>query len=116
MTWPFPLGKVFPGVNHATASVPLTQNITPVHASDSTPVRYFNGLFIQADLNNGDIIYVCSNASAPDLTNYTNVLGEIVAGGSFPRAKEWANNRDISTLYIGAKNATDFVIVIIDQF
>jgi len=117
--FPACLGKVFPGAVFATASVPLTQNIRPVkidHAGNTVADVNFNGIFIQAHSDNNGLIYVCSNASPPDLVLYTNVLGEVAPGVWYPRSKEWANNRDISKLFIGAANATDFAIVVIDQF
>jgi hypothetical protein len=120
MGFPYPMGKVFPGASYATVSVPLTQNIIPTKTNgvDGTevPDYQFNGVWIQANPDNTGYIYVCSNASAPDTTNYTNVLGFLSAGQWFPRVKEWANNRDISKLYVGAANATDFAIVVIDAF
>ena len=114
MHYPFPMGKISPGSAFASASVPLTQNIMPVNQDGVTPDFNFNGIWIQADMNNSDTIYICSNASAPDLVNFSNVLGELQAGAWYPRTKEWAQNRQINTLFIGAKNAVDFVICSID--
>jgi hypothetical protein len=113
--FPWPLGKVYPGASYATVSAPLTQNIQPVNI-DLTPDNQFNGIFIQANPNNAGNIYVCSSAANPDETAYTNVLGILSPGAWYPRGKEWANNRDITGLFIGADNATDFAIVSIDQF
>jgi len=114
--YPWALGKVLPGAAYATASVPLTQNIQPVNA-DGTPDKMFNGIYIQASpKNTGICMYVCSNASPPDEVNFTNVLAFLPPGTSYPRSKDWANNRDITALYIGADNATDFVIVSVDSF
>lgn len=116
MTFPYPLGKVYPGANFAIQSVPLTQNITPVAVDNATPERNFNGIWIQASKDNTDVIYVCSTDDAPDLVNKTNILAELSAGDWYPRSKEWANNRRIDVLYIGALNALDHAIVSIDQF
>lgn len=120
--WPMALGKVFPGAAFATACVPLTQNIQPCDNDGVTPDNQFNGAFIQANPGagannpNAGNIYVCTTAAAPDLVNFTNVLAVLTPGAWYPRGKEWANNRDISKLFIGADNATDFAIVSIDQF
>jgi hypothetical protein len=113
--YPFPLGKILPGATFATASVPLTQNIQPVDVA-GLPDNNWNGIFIQAHVLNVGPIYICSNAAGPDLVNYTNILGEVLPGGSFPRGKEWANNRDISKIFVGAGNATDFAIACLDGF
>jgi hypothetical protein len=113
--YPLSLGKVFPGASFASQSAPLTQNIQPVKM-DGSKDNNFSGVFIQAHTENSGNIYICSNSAAPDLVAYTNVLAEVMAGGTYPRGKEWANNRDISKLFIGAGNATDFAIVSIDAF
>ena len=115
MTWPYPLGKVYPGAAFSTASVPLTQNIQPANA-DLSPDNRFNAIWMQASPGNSGYIYICSTAAAPDKVAYSNVLGVMPAGQWFPRTKEWANNRALNTLFIGADNATDFAIVSIDQF
>lgn len=116
MGFPYPLGKVYPAASFATLCVALTQNVVPVNNDGTTPDYQFNGIFIQADPDNEDTIYVCSTADAPDATAFTNVLAKLSPGAWFPRTKEWANNRDIRRLFIGAKNATDSAIVTIDQF
>lgn len=113
---PAALGKVFPAASYATLSVPLTQNIVPCKADGTTPDNQFNGIWIQAANANSGTIYVCNTAAAPDTSAYTNIIGELTAGQWFPRTKEWANNRDISKLFIGAENATDFAIVSLDAF
>ncbi len=119
MTFPYPLGKVFPGASFATISVPLTQNIQPTkkdNLGNEVPDNQFNGIFIRASNLNSGNMYVCNTAAAPDLTAYSNVIDELPPGAAFPRGKEWANNRDITALFIGATNATDFTIPALDQF
>jgi len=126
MNFPYSLGKILPGSTYASASVPLTQNTRPVRFDPTTeanvPETMFNGIYIQAfggtgnSDGNSKAIFVCNSAAAPDTTNYTNVVGVLMPGDQFPRFKEWANNRDLSKLYIGAQNATDFALVVIDQF
>lgn len=112
---PFALGKLMPGATYATVSIPLVTNYQPVN-QDGTADNQWNNINLQADLNNSGTIYICNSAAAPDTTAYTNVIGELTAGAWFPRNKEWANNRDISKIFIGATNATDFVIGSIDAF
>jgi len=115
-SYPFSLGKIIPGATFASACVPLTQNVLPVQNDGVTPDTQFNSIVIQAHGTNTGIVYVCTSAAAPDLTNYTNVIGELTAGQTYPRSKEWANNRNISSIYIGAVNAADFVIASVDAF
>lgn len=120
MPFPFSLGKVFPGAAFAAASAPLTQNSTPTEHGRA--VRMFNGIFIYSwpgnatTPSNGAPLYICNTAAAPDLVNFTNVIAVLQPGDTFPRSKEWALNRDIGTLFIGAENATDFALVSIDSF
>ena len=122
MVFPYSLGAIRPGATFASASASLVQNIVPVNNDNVTPDYQFNGIFIQAFPGTGSVagnlkpIYVCNSAAAPDLTNFTNVIGILQPGDIWPRAKEWANNRSIRNLYIGAENATDFALVTIDQF
>ena len=116
MQFPYSLGKVYPGASFATVSAALTQNIVPVNNDGVTRDRMFNGIAIQAHPDNGDDLYICNSASAPDTTNYTNILAVLSPGAWYGRGKEWANNRNISTLFVGAKNQNDFAIVSIDQF
>ena len=123
MGFPFPLGKIIPGATFAAASAPLTQNYTPTDDAGN-PIRMFNGVFITAwagnaagtVASNSGPIYICSNALAPDLILFSNVIAVLYPGDSFPRSKEWSGNRDIGTLYIGAENGADFAIASIDQF
>ncbi len=116
MSFPYSLGRIIPGAAFAGASVPLTQNVQPVNNDGVSPDVMFNSIWIQAHVGNTGTIYICGTAAAPDLVNFTNVLGELTAGQWYPRTKEWANNRSIAGLFIGAENATDFAIVSIDQF
>lgn len=115
MTWPYALGAIIPGATFATASVPLTQNVTPVDVH-GVPETRFNGIWIQASPDNNGVLYICKDANPPDKVAYSNVLGWLQPGLWYPRDKEWANNRDINTLFVGADNATDFGIAVIDQF
>jgi hypothetical protein len=101
--YPWPLGKIVPGATFSTIALPITTNIQPVNA-DGTPDNMFNYIGIQADLSNALNIYICTSAT-PDLTNYTNVVGELSAGTWWSRGKEWANNRDISQIFIAAQNS-----------
>lgn len=122
MPLPYSLGKVFPGAAFATLSVPLTQNIIPVEQDNITLVRMVNGIFIVAFQGTGAVagntfpIYICNTADPPDLVAFTNVVAILPPGYTFPRSKDWSQNRDLSTLYIGAENATDFALVSIDSF
>jgi hypothetical protein len=120
--FPWSLGAIRPGATFASASAPLTKNTLPVMNDGVSHDKNFNGVFITAfggtlglAANIGSI-FVCTSAAAPDTTNWTNVVAVLAPGQSWPRNKEWANNRDISVLYIGAENATDFALVSIDQF
>ena len=119
--YPYSLGKIQPGGTFATACVPLTQNIQPVN-NDGTKDHIFNGIFIQAfggtslQPANTGVIFVCNSAAAPDLVNFTNIIAVLQAGDQFPRSKEWANNRDINKLFIGAENGVDFALVSVDAF
>ncbi len=110
---PFPLGRVLPGAAFATASAPLTQNITPVEQDGVTPRRRFNLIEIRAFINNSgpNGIYICSNANPPDEVNYLNVVDVLQAGEAFPRGTGMITVEDIGNLFIGADNATDFAIV-----
>lgn len=118
MHYPYPLGKITPG--GTTASVPLTQNIQPVkknHEGQMVPDNQWNYISIQADPDNtGNYIFLCSDANAPDTLNYTNVIAKLYPGVFYPWNKEWANNRDLSQIFIGALNATDSAIVSISAF
>ena len=135
MSFPYPLGVLRPGANYASASIPLTTNVQPVKVQPvQQPVaalpmgtglmaeNKFNLLEIRAWAGDGTIaansgaIYLCSNASAPDTTAFTNVIDVIQPGEAWPRSKEWADTIDISTIFIGATNATDFAIANISQF
>ena len=120
LNFPFALGKLCPGAAFASASIPLTINYQPTKADCQKGVEVvdnqFNGIWIQAFPNNAGLIYVCNSSDAPDLVLYSNVIGIMQPGDWWPRIKEWANNRDLSKLYIGAANATDFAIALIDQF
>lgn len=111
MSFPFSLGKLMPG---ASVSIPLTTNFQPVKEDGSTPDTQFNAIFIQAHPDNSGYIYVCNSASAPDTTNYTNVLRVLAKGETFDLTKQWANNRDIGRIFIGAGDADDFAIASID--
>ena len=119
--YPYSLRKIVPGATFATACQPLTANIQPVN-NDGSKDHIFNGIFIEAFggtstiAGNTGVIFVCNSAAAPDLVNFTNILAILNPGDSFPRSKEWANNRDINKLFIGAENATDFAFVSIDAF
>ena len=120
MTFPASLGVAKPGSSYATVSVPITQTRLPVLDDGVTASRMFNGIFITAFPGTGSVaantkpIYVCTNSSAPDLTNFLNVVGILQPGDVWPRSKDWACNRDVGTLYIGAENATDFALIAID--
>ena len=117
MQMPASLGKIFPGASYATLSVPLTQNIQPTRQTHDGAIindNQFNSIFIQAGVNNSAAIYICNSAAAPDTVAYTNIIEFLNPGLTFTRGKEWANNRDISDLFIGAQNAVDFAIANID--
>jgi len=123
MSFPFSLGKILPGATFASACVPLTQNIQPVQEDNKTLANdAWNEILIQAwpgsptVVANSGNIYVCSSAAAPDVVGFTNILAVLLAGDTYPRKNEWANLKDISKLFIGADNATDFVICSIGQF
>ena len=119
--YPFSLGKIQPGATFASACVPLTQNFNPVN-KDGTKDHIFNGIFIEAFggtsslAANTGVIFICNSAAAPDTVNWTNVITVLHPGDSFPRTKEWANNRDISRLFIGAENGVDFALASVDAF
>jgi hypothetical protein len=119
--YPYSLGKIIPGATFATACVPLTANIQPVN-NDGSKDHIFNGIFIRSFpgtstiAGNTGAIFICNSAAAPDLVNFTNIIDILSPGDSFPRSKEWANNRDISKLFIGAENATDFALAFVDAF
>lgn len=118
--YPYPLGKLFPAGSFASISVPITTNVQPVKKDGQTGAtlndNMWNGVFLQAPKGNTGNIYVCSNASNPDTTNWTNVLAELQPGGTFSRGKEWAFRTDIGALFIGATNATDSAFGFIDSF
>jgi hypothetical protein len=116
MTWPFPMGKLFPGAAYATQSVPLTANVVPCDNDGVTPDYFFNGILVQASPNNTGLIYVCNSSAAPDKVGYSNVIYMLSAGQTWMNTKEWANVRDISKIFIGADNATDFAIASILQY
>lgn len=122
MNFPYSLGKISPGASFASLCVPLTTNFQPTKrdGQKGTDIadNEFNGIFIQANPSNtvGSYMFICNSASAPDTTNYTNIIAFLPPGAVFTRSKEWSNNRDISKIFIGALNSTDFVIANIDQF
>jgi hypothetical protein len=116
MNFPTSLGLIGPGASFATLSAALTMNIQPVANDGVTPDNQFNGIWIQALKGNAADIYVCNSAAAPDVATYTNVIAILSPGEWLPRVKEWSNTRDISKLFVGALNATDFAIASIDAF
>jgi hypothetical protein len=116
MAFPYSLGLIVPGGTFATVSVPLTQNIVPVANDGTTPDYQFNAISIQAAPANTGVIYICNSAAAPDKVGYTNVIYILAKGLVWTRQKEWANNRDISKIFLGADNGTDFAIASIDAF
>lgn len=121
MTFPFPMGKFLPGATFATASLPFTQNTQPTkhdgQSGNDVPDNQFNRIVIQAAPGNGTgIIYICSTSGGADTTAYTNIIQALSAGQIFDRGKEWANNRDISKIFIGAGDSASFAFGYIDQF
>lgn len=115
MVFPYSLGLFKPGASFGALSLPLTQNILPTNNDDSPDYR-FNGIWVQAHPDNGGYIYICNSALAPDPVDFTNVIGILRAGEWYPRSKEWANNRDLRGIFVGASDATSFAIALIDQF
>lgn len=116
MKFPYPLGKILPGANFATLSAPVTMNVNPVSVDGSSDYL-FNEILLMADEANTASIFICSNASAPDLVGFTNILAELRAGDAYPRGPhDWANRKDIRRFFVGALNATDFVFGSIDRF
>lgn len=110
MSFPYSLGKIFPGASYATVSVPLTQNITPTE-ENGDPSYQAREILIQALPGNGGYIYICNSAAAPDLTGYTNVVGILDGGVAWSReSSPFPAIHSLSKLYVGATNATDAVI------
>jgi hypothetical protein len=116
MTFPASLGKLLPGADYAARSLPLTENIVPCENDGVTPDRRFNSIKVVAHPDNNGRIYICNSAAAPDTVNYTNIIDILAAGARWEMSKEWANNRDISTIFVGASNDSSFAIASIDQF
>ncbi len=115
MLFPFPLGKLLPGADFATLSVPLTENFTPCNSDGVTPDNQFNAITVQAGLDNTGVIYICNSAAAPDKTGYTNVIQMLTKGQTWGNDKGLACNRGVNSVFIGADNGTDFAIANIDQ-
>lgn len=122
MIFPASLGPVGPGADFASLSAPITLNILPVKQDGVTPERMFNEIFITAfpgfgsTPSNTSAIFICNTSSPPDVSTFSNVIGMLNPGDQWPRKKDWANNRDIGSLFIGALNSSDFALVVIDQF
>ncbi len=116
MSFPYPLGKLVPGQNWGSRSVPVTQNVIPVANDGVTPDYQFNNLTVLAGHTNTGKIYICNSAANPDKVGYSNVIYVLSAGLPWVYGKEWANNRDISKIYIGADNTVDFATASIDSF
>lgn len=122
MNYPFPMGKLMPG--GATVSIPVTQNYQPGgHGNDGAfhKDNQFNELVIIASPDNtgngtSGYMFICNSAAAPDTVAYTNVLAWLQPGQAWAMSKEWASNRDISKVFVGALNATDFAIASINAF
>ncbi len=112
MTWPFPLGKIAPGANFNTASVDLFGNFT-ITDLDNFPLMA--GLIITAHPDNTEKIYICKDANPPDLVNFLNVITILAAGTIFPFSREWGNQFNLKTIYIGAGDAASFATVAITQ-
>jgi hypothetical protein len=111
-TYPFPLGKLFPAGSFATVSVPLTTNIQPIKKDSQTGAtlndNFWNGVLVQAPAANTGKVYICSNASQPDIATCTNLIAELAPGGVYSQGKEWATKVDIGALFVGTTNATDY--------
>jgi hypothetical protein len=116
MVLPFSLGAVGPGAGFAGASVPLTQNFLPVKEDGISPDNAWSSVTIQALPGNGADVFLCNSAAPPDLVAFTNVIAVIPAGQYWPRNRQWSNSCSLASLFIGAVNAVDGCLVVIDAF
>lgn len=105
-TNPLPLGKLVPGAPFATACISVLANYTGTGILVSTACDQVG---LQAASGNVGNIYVCSSAAAPDTVNFTNIIAILSAGGTFANTATIAlNDVELSNIFIGAGNATDY--------
>lgn len=106
----WPLGKIQPGATYASASKSILANFTGTSEIDPA-VAHVVG--IQAHPDNTGKIYVCNSASAPDTTNFLNVVAILEGGDQWPQVGRAFNDIDLRHVYVGAANANDFAIAYI---
>jgi hypothetical protein len=100
---PFPLGKILPG--GTTASIAVTNNYTDL----STLIC--DWIQVRAHPANSGFIYLCTTAAAPDTTAFGNVLDVMGGGGSIVITSSSMNSIPLSSLFIGASDATSYAII-----
>ena len=99
---PFPLGQIKPG--GTTSCVLITANYTDLAN------LFADSVVVQALPGNSANMYICSNASAPDTTNYTNILFVLPPGAFWSDASAAMNTIALGTIYVGASNSSDSCI------
>ena len=103
---PFPMGILKPGSSYTTASVPILTNIT----LSSTQLQFVRSFLVRAATTNSGNIFVCNSVANPDTTAYLNVLDIIPPGGTSYASSGALNTIDLSQIWIGASNNSDFAI------
>ena len=104
-----PLGKLNPGANYATVSIPVLSSalLTAYPALASGDVNVASIQFDPAS-NGGGKIYICTSAANPaaDRSNVIYILQS--PGDCWPLVGHALNDVEVGELYIGADNATDY--------
>lgn len=110
MTWyeRYETGKILPAASFATVSAPITAKFGTAGFKTLPAGTGQGGIILTASPGNAGKIYICSTAAAPDKTNYTNILSVLVAGQSWTDLNDGPTTVDLSSVFIGADNGTDF--------